>query len=80
MPDLCSQTIGFNDSIRKFVCHVVGITFQTVDKTVLTKLLGDVNGKKVNIFTLYLSGESCLLTSYHLCSKVYACPSGSLSH
>ncbi|XP_021929092.1 eukaryotic translation initiation factor 3 subunit K isoform X2 [Zootermopsis nevadensis] len=34
---------GFHDSIRKFVCHVVGITFQTVDRIVLAKLLGGVD-------------------------------------
>lgn len=48
MHDLCSRIIGFNDSIRKFVCHVVGITFQTIDKSLLVELLGgrpQVNGK-----------------------------------
>ncbi|KAK7794290.1 hypothetical protein R5R35_014574 [Gryllus longicercus] len=34
---------GFHDSIRKYVCHVVGITFQTVDKTLLAGLLGGVD-------------------------------------
>ncbi|XP_001606859.1 eukaryotic translation initiation factor 3 subunit K [Nasonia vitripennis] len=40
MHDLCSRIVGFNDSIRKFVCHVVGITFQTIDKSLLVELLG----------------------------------------
>jgi translation initiation factor 3 subunit K len=61
MPELCSQITGFHDSIRKFVCHVVGITFQTVDRIVLAKLLGGVDGKRKNIFTSCLSIESCLL-------------------
>ncbi|GFG38211.1 hypothetical protein Cfor_03814 [Coptotermes formosanus] len=43
VPELCSQITGFHDSIRKFVCHVVGITFQTVDRVVLAKLLGGVD-------------------------------------
>nr|QBH73269.1 eukaryotic translation initiation factor 3 subunit K [Aphelinus abdominalis] len=40
MHDACSRIVGFNDSIRKFVCHVVGITFQTIDKSLLVELLG----------------------------------------
>ncbi|XP_023244905.1 eukaryotic translation initiation factor 3 subunit K isoform X2 [Copidosoma floridanum] len=40
MYDLCSRVAGFNDSIRKFICHVVGITFQTINKYVLIELLG----------------------------------------
>lgn len=48
MSDLCNKIVGFNDSIRKFVCHVVGITFQTINKFLLIELLGgksQVNGK-----------------------------------
>ncbi|XP_013102869.1 eukaryotic translation initiation factor 3 subunit K [Stomoxys calcitrans] len=33
---------GFHDSIRKFVCHVVGITFQTIKKDLLKELLGGI--------------------------------------
>nr|QBH73274.1 eukaryotic translation initiation factor 3 subunit K [Encarsia formosa] len=40
MYDLCNKINGFNDSIRKFVCHVVGITFQTINKSLLVELLG----------------------------------------
>lgn len=43
MKDVCSQINGFHDSIRKFVCHVVGITFQTIQKPLLTQLLGGVD-------------------------------------
>jgi translation initiation factor 3 subunit K len=48
MPEVCSRISGFNDSIRKFVCHVVGITFQTIDKPLLARLLGDIDGKSFN--------------------------------
>ncbi|XP_015185770.1 PREDICTED: eukaryotic translation initiation factor 3 subunit K [Polistes dominula] len=43
MSDLCDRIVGFQDSIRKFVCHVVGITFQTIDKELLVQLLGGVD-------------------------------------
>lgn len=45
MTELCDRIIGFKDSVRKFVCHVVGITFQTIDKSLLAQLLGNIDGK-----------------------------------
>ncbi|CAH1396100.1 unnamed protein product [Nezara viridula] len=42
LPKINSIT-GFHDSIRKFVCHVVGITFQTIHRNLLTQLLGGVD-------------------------------------
>ncbi|PSN52070.1 Eukaryotic translation initiation factor 3 subunit K [Blattella germanica] len=46
-PGLCSEIVGFHDSIRKFVCHVVGITFQTVKRQMLADLLGGVDDQKL---------------------------------
>jgi translation initiation factor 3 subunit K len=43
--ELFEKISGFFDSIRKFVCHVVGTTFQTIDKHYLSKLLGDLDGE-----------------------------------
>lgn len=43
--DLFRKITGFYDSIRKFVCHVVGITFQTIEKQYLAVLLGNVDGE-----------------------------------
>ena len=43
MPELTQRINGFLDSIRKFVCHVVGITYQRIDRLHLAELLGDVN-------------------------------------
>ncbi|XP_008544532.1 eukaryotic translation initiation factor 3 subunit K [Microplitis demolitor] len=43
MTELCDRIIGFKDSVRKFVCHVVGITFQTIDKSLLAQLLGNID-------------------------------------
>lgn len=33
--------------MRKFVCHVVGTTFQTIDKVYLSKLLGNIDDKQL---------------------------------
>jgi translation initiation factor 3 subunit K len=42
-PMIFKKINGFFDSIRKFVCHVVGITFQTIEKRYLVRLLGDID-------------------------------------
>ncbi|XP_053684580.1 eukaryotic translation initiation factor 3 subunit K [Sabethes cyaneus] len=42
-PQFFKNITGFYDSIRKFVCHVVGITFQSIEKEYLVRLLGDVD-------------------------------------
>lgn len=47
MSEICDRIVGFQDSIRKFVCHVVGITFQTIDKTLLAQLLGSIDGRHI---------------------------------
>jgi len=39
---LLSQINGFDDSIRKFICHVVNISYQTIDRSVLKELLGNI--------------------------------------
>lgn len=42
--DIFKHINGFYDSIRKFICFVVGITFQTISKGLLKRLLGDIDG------------------------------------
>ena len=43
--ELISAVTGFEDSIRKFVTHVVNITYQTIEYPVLRELLGNINGR-----------------------------------
>lgn len=50
LPDLTQRIVGFLDTIRKFVCHVVGITFQTIDRGHLSQLLGDVDDSTLKIW------------------------------
>jgi len=45
IPDLVRPIAGFEDSIRKFVCHVVGITYQRIQEETLCQLLGLVDKK-----------------------------------
>jgi len=46
--DLTMGVSGFEDSIRKFVCHVVGITYQVIRKSVLRELLGNISEAHAN--------------------------------
>lgn len=48
--DLTITVQGFEDAIRKFVAHVVNITYQTIEAPVLKELLGNVNGKISRLF------------------------------
>ena len=43
--ELTSAVLGFEDSIRKYVAHVVNITYQTIEVPILKELLGSVDGK-----------------------------------
>ncbi|KAM9590861.1 eukaryotic translation initiation factor 3 subunit K-like isoform 1-T1 [Morphnus guianensis] len=38
--ELLDGITGFKDSVRKFICHVVGITYQHIDP--LAEMLGDL--------------------------------------
>lgn len=50
--DLFSEIVGFKESIRNFVCHVVGITYQNIRATLLKDLLGI--GDDTEEFNLWL--------------------------
>merc|ERR1712080_448627 len=45
--DLVTSVEGFEDAIRKFVCHVICITYQTIEESVLSELLGRVQENAV---------------------------------
>ncbi|XP_060575281.1 eukaryotic translation initiation factor 3 subunit K-like [Ruditapes philippinarum] len=46
-PDVTMGVKGFEDSVRKFVCHVVGATYQTIPVLHLTELLGGIPDTQV---------------------------------
>lgn len=68
MSEHCDRIVGFQDSIRKFVCHVVGISFQTIDKGLLAQLLGRVDGM-LTLFLRFLCKDKIYITiSYYRCN------------
>jgi len=46
--DLTLTITGFEDSIRKFICYVVGITYQVMKKSLLRELLGNLSEAQTN--------------------------------
>lgn len=50
LPEHTQFITGFVDSIRKFVCHVVGITYQTIERNHLSQLLGDVDDNTLKLW------------------------------
>jgi len=46
--DLTRRVAGFEDLMRKFVCHVIGITYQNIAEETLCELLGLVDENAVN--------------------------------
>merc|ERR1712142_6364 len=46
--DLITEVVGFKDSIRKFICHVMGISFQNIDRTTLADQLGGLTGAELD--------------------------------
>ena len=48
MGDLVRCVAGFEDSVRKFVCHVISITYQNILDETLCEQLGLVDENAVN--------------------------------
>jgi len=49
--NLTRVVAGFEDSIRRFVCHVISITYQTIEEVVLQELLGLVDENSIKHWT-----------------------------
>ncbi|KAK2114994.1 Eukaryotic translation initiation factor 3 subunit K [Saguinus oedipus] len=48
--DLLEGITGFEDSVRKFICHVVGITYQHIDRWLLAEMLGDLSDSQLKVW------------------------------
>lgn len=45
---LVDGIVGFHDAIRKYASYVIGITYQTIDKTHISELLGGLQGEELD--------------------------------
>ncbi|XP_074990635.1 eukaryotic translation initiation factor 3 subunit K isoform X2 [Calonectris borealis] len=48
--ELLDGITGFEDSVRKFICHVVGITYQHIDRWLLAEMLGDLSEAQLKVW------------------------------
>ncbi|XP_042880416.1 eukaryotic translation initiation factor 3 subunit K-like [Penaeus japonicus] len=48
--DLVTGVKDFSDSIRKYICHVIGITYQHIEKHVLAQLLGNIDESNLQVW------------------------------
>jgi translation initiation factor 3 subunit K len=42
-PAVIEPIVGFEDAVRNFACQVINVTFQTIDKDELLRLLGNIS-------------------------------------
>ncbi|OBS73664.1 hypothetical protein A6R68_15798 [Neotoma lepida] len=48
--DLLEGITGFEDSVRKFICHVVGVTYQHIHRWLLAEMLGDLTDNQLKVW------------------------------
>eukprot|EP00088_Acartia_fossae_P034307 TRINITY_DN351_c0_g1_i1.p1 TRINITY_DN351_c0_g1~~TRINITY_DN351_c0_g1_i1.p1 ORF type:complete len:215 (+),score=75.20 TRINITY_DN351_c0_g1_i1:56-700(+) len=78
---LTGCVVGFEDAIRKFVCHVISITYQTIEDKVLRELLGLVDENAIRKWTdlygwnidgsfVYLASQEEIIKTRNITEKV----------
>ncbi|ELK26077.1 PREDICTED: eukaryotic translation initiation factor 3 subunit K [Myotis davidii] len=67
--DLLGGMTGFEDSVRKFICHVVGITYQHIDRWLLVKMLGDLTDSQLKVWVSKYSWSADELGQIFICSQ-----------
>ncbi|KAF1751097.1 hypothetical protein GCK72_017649 [Caenorhabditis remanei] len=47
IPKMVKHLVGFEDSIKHYACRVISVTFQNIEKKLLSRLLGGASDKEV---------------------------------
>uniref|UniRef100_A0A914BZV0 Eukaryotic translation initiation factor 3 subunit K n=1 Tax=Acrobeloides nanus TaxID=290746 RepID=A0A914BZV0_9BILA len=47
------QVAGFEDAVRRFACQVINVTFQSIEKPLLLRLLGGISEQQLAPFAKY---------------------------
>jgi len=81
-PNLSNSVVGFEDSVRKFVCHVISITYQTIEESTLQELLGLVDENAIRKWTdlhgwkvggdgvVYLTSQEDVIKTRNITEKI----------
>ncbi|KAK2100750.1 Eukaryotic translation initiation factor 3 subunit K [Saguinus oedipus] len=67
--DLLEGITGFEDSVRKFICHVVGITYQQIDRWLLAEMLGDLSDSQLKVWMSKYGWSADELGQIFICSQ-----------
>jgi len=78
---MLNQITGFDDSVRKFVCHVVNITYRSIEKSALKEFLGSItdaelkswmakNGWKEEHGTIYIGNQEDNIKTKNITEKI----------
>ncbi|XP_072464473.1 eukaryotic translation initiation factor 3 subunit K [Notamacropus eugenii] len=66
---LLNGITGFEDSVRKFICHVVGITYQHIDRWLLAEMLGDLSDNQLKVWMSKYGWSSNEAGQVFICSQ-----------
>lgn len=81
-PGVYLDIAGFDDSIRQFICYVVKITYQSIDKTTLCELLGGLDDSQLKYWVnlnkwkeledgfVFISNQEELIKSKNIKEKI----------
>uniref|UniRef100_A0A0N5AET5 Eukaryotic translation initiation factor 3 subunit K n=1 Tax=Syphacia muris TaxID=451379 RepID=A0A0N5AET5_9BILA len=56
IPKIIKAIPGFEESVRDYACQVIHVTFQNIEKSLLTRLLGGISGTSLNGKFVYEKG------------------------
>uniref|UniRef100_A0A1I7XMK2 Eukaryotic translation initiation factor 3 subunit K n=1 Tax=Heterorhabditis bacteriophora TaxID=37862 RepID=A0A1I7XMK2_HETBA len=58
VPRMVKQIAGFEEAVRIYACRVISVTFQNIEKSVLSRLLGGANDKQINEYAKKFGWEA----------------------
>ncbi|CAB3397778.1 unnamed protein product [Caenorhabditis bovis] len=50
IPKMVKPMVGFEDAVKHYACRVISVTFQNIEKSLLSRLLGDASDSEVATF------------------------------
>ncbi|XP_023572112.1 eukaryotic translation initiation factor 3 subunit K-like isoform X3 [Octodon degus] len=67
--DLLEGITGFEDYVRKFICHVMGITYQHIDRWLLAEMLVDLSDNQLKVCMRKYGWSADELGQTSICSQ-----------
>ncbi|EFP11313.1 hypothetical protein CRE_30992 [Caenorhabditis remanei] len=58
IPKMVKHSVGFEDSIKHYACRVISVTFQNIEKKLLSRLLGGASDNEVTVLAKKFGWEA----------------------